>query len=429
MQEILSTKHNVTPAQVLWNRRRVRDELLADTGGLLQRLRPRLLRLAQLRGVPFDALEDVVQETLLEAWKHRDRLQSLEGMQPWVEEICRNVCRRHARRYWTDAQHAIMILTPSSLDEDESGEAEASFLETLPDGRTLDLSEEMSRQDMTVLLNQALGSLTASAREVVELCYLKEMPQREAAARLGISLSALEARLHRARLQLKQILSGPLRRDAVALGLALDGDPYEGWQETRLWCSLCGRRRLLGTFIPQPDGSVNLHLECPDCRQRYGVKSVHSMGLVQLGKLRAFRPAWKRTVQGLSDQLIEALARGWYPCTCCGAPASIQVITSSEVSYSKGWKPQAPYQFWVGWQCLRCGESMHPALTADELTYWSHPLARRFILEHPRWVSLPDKPVEYRGQAAIHFQLADVMSADHLDVLADRRTLRILAVS
>lgn len=428
MQEILSTKHNVTPAQVLWNRRRVQEALLADKEGLLQRLRPRLLRLAQLRGVPFDAVEDVVQETLLEAWKHRDRLQSLEGMQPWVEEICRNVCRRHARRYWTDMQHATMLLTSSPFDEDEPGEAEASFLETLPDGQTLDLSEELSRQDMTILLNQALGSLPEAARQIVELCYLREMPQREAAARLGLSLSALEARLHRARVQLRQILSGPLRQDAVALGLALDEDPGEGWQETRLWCSLCGRRRLLGTFVPQPDGSVNLHLECPDCRRRYGVKSVHSMGLVQLGKLCAFRPAWKRTMQGLSDQLTRALARGWYPCTRCGAPASIRVMSSSEVGSAKGYEPQVPYQFWVGWQCSRCGEKCM-ALSADELAYWSHPLARQFVLEHPRWVSLPDRPIEYQEQAAIHFRLADVTSADHLDVLADRRTLRILAVS
>jgi len=135
-------------------------------------------------------------------------------------------------------------------------------------------------------------------------------------------------------------------------------------------------------------------------------------------------------VQGLSDQLIEALARGWYPCACCGAPNPIQVMTSSEVSQSKGCvSAQAPYQFWVGWQCSQCGERVCPALTADELTYWSHPLARKFVLEHPRWVSLPDRLVEYREQPAIHFQLADVASADHLDVLADRRTLRILAVS
>src|SRR5690242_16710544 len=56
--------------------------------------RPRLQRLAQLRNVPADSVEDVVQETLLEAWKHLDRLYAPEGFHLWLDEICRNICRR-----------------------------------------------------------------------------------------------------------------------------------------------------------------------------------------------------------------------------------------------------------------------------------------------------------------------------------------------
>lgn len=54
------------------------------------------------------------------------------------------------------------------------------------------------------LLERALGELSGKAREVVELCYLVELPQREAALRLGLTISALEARLHRARRQICQ---------------------------------------------------------------------------------------------------------------------------------------------------------------------------------------------------------------------------------
>ncbi len=75
---------------------------------------------------------------------------------------------------------------------------------------------------MALLVDRAVGSLSGSAREVVELCYLLEVPQREAAARLGFSVSALEARLHRGRHQLRQALNGPLRAEAEVLGLALD---------------------------------------------------------------------------------------------------------------------------------------------------------------------------------------------------------------
>jgi DNA-directed RNA polymerase specialized sigma24 family protein len=42
--------------------------------------RPRLLQVARLRGVPVDAIEDVVQETLLVAWRRLDQLHSPEGI-------------------------------------------------------------------------------------------------------------------------------------------------------------------------------------------------------------------------------------------------------------------------------------------------------------------------------------------------------------
>src|SRR5260370_42182117 len=35
-----------------------------------------------------------------------------------------------------------------------------------------------------------------------------------------------------------------------------------GWEETRLWCSVCGRRRLLGPYGVR---GGELWLRCPDC--------------------------------------------------------------------------------------------------------------------------------------------------------------------
>jgi RNA polymerase sigma factor (sigma-70 family) len=427
MQETAS-KQDLTPEQALWERQHLQAALLDDKEDLLQAIRPRLSRLAQVRGVPADAIEDVVQETLLEAWRHLDRLHSLQGLQPWLEEICRNVCRRYARRYWSDMQHAASFLPTSPFDEENAGDGEAPSLEMLPDGNESDLSEAISRQDLAILLNRALGLLPEPARQVVELCYLGELPQREAAQRLGISVSALEARLHRARLQLRQVLKGPLRQEALALGLTLGEEANEGWKETRLWCSLCGRRRLRGTFVPASSGGVDLRLECPDCQRRYGVQSLHSMGLVKLGKVRAFRPAWKRTLQAQSDQLLAGLARGWRTCAHCGLSSPVRVIDNAEMARVKGAKPRVPYQFWVSWKCPHCQDSACPALTADELTYWSHQQARKFILDHPRWISEPDEPVVYAGQQAIHFRMTDRSSAAHLDIFAQRQTLHILAI-
>ncbi len=426
MRDMMTAKSELTEQTSLENRQRLRAALLADTDGILTSARLRLSRLAALRGVAPDAIDDVVQETLLEAWKHLDRLQSLAGFQPWVDEICRNVCHRYTHRQQSQVQRFAPLLVPYQLEGDQDGEAEAPLL-NIPDPHTLDLSEALSRQDLSALLNRALGTLSGSAREVIELCYLAEIPQREAALRLGLSISALEARLHRARKQLRQMLSGPLRVEAEGFGLALEQAHPAGLRETRIWCNICGRQRLQGVFLPQPDGGMNLHLDCPGCFQRYGVHNVHSKGLVDLKGLHSFRPAWKRTMQEATRQAREALAQGRYACMQCGAPVLFRVWGRDE---GVG-LPPGPLQFWLGWHCPRCGEgisSVKAIITADDVVYWSDPRTRRFMLEHPRWITLPDRAVEHAGQAAIHFRLEDVTSTERLNILAHRQTLEILSI-
>jgi len=407
----------------LRDRQRLQAELLTDKEGLLQAVRPRLLRLAQLRGVAPDAIDDVVQETLLEAWKHLDRLQSVEGFHPWMDEICRNVCRRYARRQQTDLLRSVSLLDLDQFDAGESGEMEGTSITSLVDLDALDPIEALSRKDLTVLLNRALSALPGTARNAVELYYLSDLPQRDAAMRLGLSISALEGRLHRARRQLRQLLSGPLRAEAEALGLVLDNESATGWRQTRLWCNVCGRRHLQGTFEPWPGGSVSLHLRCPDCSERYGLSNAHSKGLVQLDGLRSFRPAWKRTMQELARRLTPALTQGWYPCLRCGTAASLEIVSADEqVPLIPG-----PYHFWVKMQCPHCGDAAC-ASSADDLVYWSHPLAERFIMQHPRWISEPDSPIEFAGQPAIRFQMADMTSTERLTILAHRQTLQVLAI-
>ena len=55
----------------------------------------------------------------------------------------------------------------------------------------------------TDLLARALAELEPSYREVVLLRDIQELSAPEAAARLGISVSALKSRLHRARVSLR----------------------------------------------------------------------------------------------------------------------------------------------------------------------------------------------------------------------------------
>ncbi len=441
MQEPAATSSSESTHRQAFAVRSDRVSVLDDERWLTT-ARPRLRRLARLRGIPADIVEDVVQETLLEAWKHRDRLHTPQGIDYWLDEICRNICRRHARTASRERRHLTPLLTAGPSDDHALGARGTPALHDLPDERIPDPLDALDHEDLALLLDRALGALPGATREIVEQCYLMDLPQRDVAGRLGLSLSALEARLHRARQQLRQLLNGPLRADAEALDLSVDRERAEGWRETRLWCTVCGRRRLLGLFLPQPDGSMNLHMRCPECEPRFGLvdissSNVHSKGLIHLEGLQSFRPAWKRTMQGMTARFTQSLLAGAGLCPYCGTPASLQLVDAiSAARQTAGATLPAglsrhPYQFWAWWRCPNCyGDSCPVAdvFAASDLVYWSDPRTRRFMAEHPRWVSEPELLVEYAGQPALRLQMADVTTAARLTVLAHRHTLRVLAV-
>ena len=55
------------------------DALRTNLDALLEEARPRLLRLVRLNGVVEDVVDDVVQETLVEAWRHIEQLRAQIG--------------------------------------------------------------------------------------------------------------------------------------------------------------------------------------------------------------------------------------------------------------------------------------------------------------------------------------------------------------
>lgn len=410
-----------TPQSLPGELERLRSALLSDRDGLLTSTRQRLVRLARARGIPPHAVDDVVQETLLEAWSHLNRLTAPAGFSSWIDAIARNVCRRATQRYAVDHRYAVTrqeIASPVSDGDDAVSEVADS---SLPDP-----VEELDRHDRVRLLDRALGELTPSARLLIDLCYLLDMPHSEVAERLDISRAALDTRLHRVRERLRALLSGPLRAEAETLGLALDATVADGWQETRLWCPECGGRRLHGSFVSPEDGmGPNLHLRCPACASRLGRDTVHSMGLIALGGMKSFRPAWKRTMAGMAARMTAALAAGEHPCLWCGRVASIAIETGAPAPDS------LPDGFWIAMRCGHCGNDLAaegdiPAV--DQLVYWSHPRTRDFLQAHSRVTSAPVLPLDYHGAPAIRLDLASRDGGERVTVIAHRETLGVLMI-
>src|SRR5438309_742629 len=104
--------------------------------------RDRIVRLCMRLSGSAGAAEDLAQETLLEAWKARDRLRDASARAPWLAGIARNVCRRRYGRL----NHTIWpVLSTLTVDEVEIH---------LADDLEIDLILEQS--EITDLLGRAL---------------------------------------------------------------------------------------------------------------------------------------------------------------------------------------------------------------------------------------------------------------------------------
>ena len=150
---------------------------------LCQTLRPGLLRFAFSLSRDLAVAEDVVQETMLRAWKARDSLKSESTAKPWFLTIIR---REYARSF--ERKRFVMV------DVDELIAREEPILASAHD---LDITE----------LHSALFKLPEKYREPLVLQVLTGCSTAEIAAKLGLSTGAVLTRLFRARNQLRAIFS------------------------------------------------------------------------------------------------------------------------------------------------------------------------------------------------------------------------------
>lgn len=392
------------------------DMLVADIEQLLNSARPRLLRLARKQGVAPDDADDVVQETLTEAWKHLEHLRNPERFDAWLNGICRNVCLRWSRAHsiTTRRETNLSALTSSAQpDAQEDG-----FLAGMVDPQIVDPAEELSRQDLAALLDRAMAHLPESQRELLELCYLAEMPQREAALRLGLTIGALESRLHRARRQLHQVLNGALRAEAEMFGLALMPEEEGcGWRESREWCMFCGRHRLAGLIERTSTGSFSLRMRCPDCGE-----VIHSGPDILQRQFHSFRPALKQMRQAATDFFMQGLVGDSRQCCMvCGASQRIEITSNTHEFLSSGSHSRSGLTLLM--YCSQC-QTLTDCYLAGIACY-AHPAALRFIEQHPRWITEPERYVSYQGAQAIHTRLIDIASAAQMTLLVHPHTLEV----
>ncbi len=155
----------------------------AALGGLYEMYGERIFRYTyRMLGNRTDA-EDATAETFLRVLRRSAELRADGAFRTWLFRIARNLCIDKLR------QHKLMELP---ADAQYSGGEEKTTLR--------------------VTVQQALADLPVEYRDPLVLCDLEDLPAREAAEVLQISVPALKSRLYRGRRALRDKLGGMMEK-------------------------------------------------------------------------------------------------------------------------------------------------------------------------------------------------------------------------
>jgi RNA polymerase sigma-70 factor (ECF subfamily) len=158
--------------------------------------------------------EDVVQETLLRAWRAKDRLGDPERLRPWLYRIATNVCldelKRRPRR---------LLVSDASPPSEDAGPPfprveEPVWLEPMPDAwlagaEPADPHARYALKESVALAFVAvLQCLSAVQRATLLLRDVVGLSAEETAEALGIGVGAANSALFRARAAVEEKLGG-----------------------------------------------------------------------------------------------------------------------------------------------------------------------------------------------------------------------------
>lgn len=387
-------------------------DMRRDLTAALAAERPRLVGLcARIVGGWEDA-EDLAQETLAEAWRARAKLRDDQGddqgLALWLNAIARHVCLR-----WRRSQAREL---GAREGQGEHTLAEAALAEAgAADGEELSLALE--RGELAELLERALALLPAETRALLIETYVRECSQTELAARRGLSVEIVRARLHRGRSALRRILTTDLRAEALAADLV----PPEAarWQRTRIWCPFCGRHPLEAT-IDRERGEYSYRC-AGDCQPGSGLVG-GARDAQLLGELASPKAILTRHCLGSFVSYRDAIAGREESCPECGSRVSVR----QPLPDGSGGTPQTPlFVYGVYVECPTCGPMAHAS--PWHLTLQT-PSALRFWRRHPRMRALPTQEIEYGGRAAIVTGFESAEGAARLEVVSARETYEVLRV-
>ncbi len=141
--------------------------------------------------------EDVVQESFQQAFIHLKSFNGDSRFSTWVSRIAINAALMKLRK-----KHRLLDV---SLDESAETEEPSARIEVEDQGPSPE--QLYAQQEQQRILSEAMDQLTPGMRKAIELQELDERSTEETARIMGISVSAVKARVFRGRKKLRERLN------------------------------------------------------------------------------------------------------------------------------------------------------------------------------------------------------------------------------
>ncbi len=225
----------------------------------------------RMLGSPFEA-EDAVQDTLLRAWRARERFEGRASMRAWLYRIATNVCLDMLKSKERRVRPMDLGAARSAIGPIGEILPEVTWIEPVPDGQILTEDDPAavaeSRETIRLAFIATLQHLPPRQRAALILCEVLHWKAAEVAELLDTSVAAVNSALQRARATLEEAdiadagrgvlsehdhellaryLDAFQRYDMDALTDLIHEDATQSMPPYELWLS--GREDILGWWV------------------------------------------------------------------------------------------------------------------------------------------------------------------------------------
>jgi RNA polymerase sigma-70 factor (ECF subfamily) len=170
-----------------------------------------------VRRVASDAdADDILQEVFLRIHRHAGTVERRERLTSWLFQVTRNAIIDYYRATERRELPAGALSDLEGVGADATGSGEASD------------AEPAAHRELATCLRPMIERLPPLYREAVTLIDLEGLPQKEAAARAGLSLSGMKSRVQRGRQALGELMQECCQVELDASGRVADYQPRGG---------------------------------------------------------------------------------------------------------------------------------------------------------------------------------------------------------